>query len=51
MHTQNKWNKSFYKKNNEKGLSKSFQVEFFHYGVKAHFASNCLTPKKNKKVM
>lgn len=41
--------KSFSKKNKEKCPSKPSQIECFNYGVKGQFASNCPTPKKNKK--
>ena len=37
--------------NKEKDPLKSSQVECFNYRGKWHSASNCLTPKKNKKFM
>ena len=35
----------------KKAYLNHFKLSFSTMELKAHFASNCLTPKKNKKVM
>ena len=40
-----KWKKNFSKKNKEKGLLKSSQVECFNCGGEGHFALDCLILK------